>query len=172
MTESNWKAASVAAMVALTGVLAYHLFVPQPQPAANVLKRRAEVKKLESEVEKLREQVTADRKSVESKVWKEAGDQLGAEAMKTISNYAAQSKLKVIAFRPQRSQDDANLTRFGYLAALDGPFPNVMQFISSIESNANKLALSSVQITSVDGASDRVSASVSVVAFRQKEVQK
>lgn len=172
MNERQWKGACVAAMIVLVFLAGYNFLSPQPAPAQAVAKRQAEVRKLETELETFRNDVTKDRKLNQSRLWTQSGDQLGAEAMKIITGLAQANRLKVVAFRPQRSQTEGELTRYGYLAALDGSFPAVMGFLSSLESQAKRLALSSIQISSADGASDRVTASVSVVAFRQEVPKK
>ena len=57
------------------------------------------------------------------------------------------------------------MTQLPFLIGVDGSYPNVVAFVKDIETKGTKLALSQVQLSSSDGTTDKVSASIGVVAY-------
>ena len=89
-------------------------------------------------------------------------------AMSMLEKFARQNNLKIISFRPQRLEEEAGLERMPYQITLEGAFPKVISFVRTVETPATKIAVTNVQIASSDGASDAVTATISLVAYRQK----
>jgi Tfp pilus assembly protein PilO len=171
VNEQSWRAATIVAMVLCVLLLAFHLFVPRQRLAANTARHQADELKLMQEVKDLRDRVSLMQTVNATHVSQGPGDSVGAEAMATVSNLAKTSNLKLIAFRPQRPQIDGVLTRNAYLAALEGPYPNVVRLVNTIEKSSKKLAVQSMQLASADGATDKVTASVTVVAYVESEAK-
>ncbi len=172
MTEREWNYVSGAAVVIMAGVTLAHFLVPIPSLGKVVQAHKNEETKLNASISKLRDDVTTMKVENSKRVWTQPADQVSAAAMSLVTKAAQSRNLKVIAFRPQRTQDDSGVTRLPYLVSLEGSFPNVLQFVKSIENPATKLAVQSVQLASADGASDKVSATVGVVAYRELEEKK
>lgn len=169
MNERGWKSLTVAIMVVMAALFAFQMFAPKPGSHKSLAQRAEEEAKAKRSIRDLRERVAKLQKANDDRLWKGSSDELGAGTMAFVSKAAAANGLKVIAFRPQRSEVVGELTRYAYLVALEGPFPRVVSFVDSIERPKTKMAVGSVQFSSADGATDRVSASVSVVAFRESE---
>lgn len=167
MNEKSWRSLTIGAMVVCAGVLVFHLVVPRQKLASHMAKRQADQLKLMKDVDLLREQVTKLREVNGRHLSVGDADKVSADAMAQVSALARKSNLKLIAFRPQRQQIEGDLARNGYLAALEGPYPNVVSFVNSIEKGSTKLAVQSFQVASADGASDKVSSSVTVVAYTE-----
>ena len=171
MNEQSWKIAAILAMVTAAGGLLFHLIMPIPKPASPQVKANQE-RKIRATIEDKRDRVTKSKATIEKYVWSAKSDELGAQAMAYINKLAAKESLKVSAFRPQRTQEGMGLTSHPYLVSVEGQYPSVMKFVRTLETKGTKLAVTTVQVASSDGASDQVNATVGVTAFRLVENEK
>lgn len=172
MTEKNWNAVAISAVIVMGGLLVLNFAFPVPSLGRVVSKNSAERAKLTKEIEDDRLAVSATRTKNAQRLWVQPADQVAAAAMAKVNEAAVAQSLKVIAFRPQRAQDDDGVTRLPYQVTLEGYFPKVIAFIKTLETPKLKLPVVSVQIASADGASDKVNATIGIVAYRELETVK
>jgi hypothetical protein len=166
-SERSWNVATVGAIIVMVALVAYHLIVPMPAVTAQQQRKKNErdlAKTRDTYMRKSRElqKTNADR------LWDLGPESLGPMAMGKVSNLSKSFGLKMVSFRPQKQVDSGDLVRYGYLVSVEGTFPKVIEFVRKLETPETKLAVSSLQVTSTDGASDAVSATVGVVAYRDR----
>lgn len=172
MTDRAWNGVGIAAVVVAGLMLVYYLLTPVQAKGKAVQTKANEERKLTSDINRIRDDITRLRTENEARLWTQAPDQVAASAMARVTTLAASKGLKVIAFRPQRAVEDGSVTRYPYLVSLEGAYPNVVAFVNLMETPSGKLCVNQVQIAASDGASDKVSASVGLVAYRELEVAK
>jgi hypothetical protein len=73
--------------------------------------------------------------------------------------------LKLITFRPQKAEQERDLTRIPFLLALEGPYSDVVALTKDLERPQSKLAVNMLQLNSSDGVTDQVNAAINVVAY-------
>lgn len=169
MNERSWNILSIAAVVAAGLILLWHVLAPMPSAGKVVQARANQERQLRETLKSLRARVTETRSSNESRIWTEPADEVGAAAMAYVSSLAQSKGMKVIAFRPQRPEKDVGVMRHPFMVSLEGSFPSIVSFLNSVETGKGKLAVNTVQIAAADGATDKVSASIGVVAYRELE---
>lgn len=168
MTYQNYTQLTIAGLVACLLLVGFDQFGPKPSATRTGAARKREQVKLEGETAKLRDQVAILQVRNQTRLWSQTADQVGPTAMSMLEKFARQNNLKVISFRPQRLEEEAGLERLPYQITLEGAFPKVISFVRTVETPATKIAVTNVQIASSDGASDAVTATISLVAYRQK----
>jgi Tfp pilus assembly protein PilO len=161
--EGRWNLAALGAL--MSAALAVHLFVPLPKVDALVRKHKTDESRLVREAAKLRDEVKDTREYVQSKLWKSGPDALGAEAMSVVDVVAKKNGVTVQAFRPQRTVTAEGIVRYPYSVVVQGSFPKVLQLVRELQDPGTLLAVTSVQLSSADGASDSVTATVGLAAF-------
>ncbi len=171
MTNRMWNRVTAGAVVVMIGILAFQVLVPIPSPTVVVRSLRRQEAELRKKIEVARADVSATRTKNQLRTWKQPADQVAAAAMAKVTELAKAQSLKVIAFRPQRIQEDVGVTRYPYQVTLEGYFPKVVAFVQALETPKHKLPVVSMQITASDGASDKVSSTVGIVAFRENETK-
>lgn len=173
MNERSWNGVALGAIAVMVGVLITQLLLPTPKLGKVVQTRRNEETKLRKEIEKLRDEVSTVRVKNEKRLWAQPADQVGAAAMAKVTEIAASKALKVLAFRPQRTVDDTGVTRHPYQVSIDGSFVQVLEFVRALETPNLRLPVVTVQLAAADGATDRVTATIGIVAYRaQQETKK
>lgn len=172
MSENSWTKLSLAAIavMALT-VVAYWVFpVPALKQVTQI--RRNQQTELFKDIDKVKDDVSLTRIRNQQRLWVQPADQVAAAAMAKVTQVALAQSLKVLAFRPQRVQEVAGVTILPYQVSLEGYFPKVMAFVRTMETPSGRLPVVNVQIAASDGASDKVTATIGIVAFREAETKK
>jgi len=168
--EQKWTIASGLAIGALAIIAAYDLLTPKPEPAVPTTKLGADAGRLTTENLIAKKKLSESEAEVKRLTWSTNADQIGSSALNTVTTLSQSKGLKLLAFRPQRTAEDGGLTRLPYMISLEGPYLGVIGFLRMLETPSNKLAVNLVQVASADPSSDRVSATVGVVAFRPSKV--
>lgn len=163
--ESIASSVSIIAIIVLLGTALWY-WLPLPSLQSY------QVKSNERQLATARKSIDAaqdDRKKAEAEVapslWSGTPEEVAPQALSQVTGLAKERALKLVAFRPQKPVDIKGLTQITFGITLDGPFPNTVQFVKDLEQANLKLAVSTVQIASADQASDRVTGTVSVVAY-------
>lgn len=172
MTEKNWIGLGYVAVVAAALMLVAHFVFPVQAAGKVVATRAKEDRDLDADIKKLRDDVTSTRAKNNTRLWTQPTDEISAATMAKVTSLAQGRNLKVIAFRPQRTQDDSGVLRIPFQASIEGPFPQVVALLKDLETSKFKVIVSTVQIASADGASDKVSATIGLVAYREEDVEK
>lgn len=162
-------AASVAILIALAilvGTGLFMLFVPKPTVAASTASKVRSQRELDERIRKLEENKTLTAATVVSQVWGEPVEEIGPKALESITAYARTQKLKLMAFRPQKTVEVDGLIQLPFLISVEGSYPNIIRFVRQLESGNLKMGTSLVQVSSTDPNSDLVSASIGIVAYK------
>lgn len=166
--EKTLTAATLAAGLVIILMVIYQFVVPMPvtKGAEKYLRDQTELA-LKSRI--AIEKAEKLEKSNIARLWDLGPEALGPIAMSRVSNMAKSNNLSLVSFRPLRNASAGDLVRSGFTIALEGTFPKVIQFARKLETPETKLAVVSLQVTATDGASDNVSATVGVIAYRDRE---
>ncbi|MFZ4508335.1 MAG: type 4a pilus biogenesis protein PilO [Fimbriimonas sp.] len=162
----------VLAILVLATTLAVMLFLPKPTDKGIAKQRRDKELELKLSKQQASDRLAELKASINSRIWDLPADQIGPGALSKVSQAAAAHKLKIVAFRPQRANEAEDLIQLPYLVTLDGPYLSVLGFVQDIQAKENKLAVNLVQLASADGASNRVTASVSLMAYQKPPLAK
>ncbi len=152
-------------MVVMSSVVILDFLIPKPNMGVLTRKHSLEQNKLKSETSKLFDEIKLNRDFVASQMRTSGPQQVGADVMSQVGGLAEKESVKVTAFRPQRSEPNAGMTRYPYSVVCEGAFPAVSRFVRAIEAPGTKLATVSVQIVAADGETDKVTATIGLVAF-------
>jgi hypothetical protein len=106
-----------------------------------------------------------------SRTWSAKPESLASLALAQLTELAEKSHLQLAEFRSEKLQEVAGLTQFPFTAVVSGRYPDFVAFLHSLESEQSKLMVGLLQLSSADNRSDRVSATMSLSAFRLKETQ-
>ncbi len=168
MNERTWNQVALGAIVVMAGILIVTLLMPVPRVRIINKARSQEEAKLRSDIGRLRDEVAAMRVKNQKRLWSQPADQVAAAAMAKVTEIALSKSLKVLAFRPQRTADDNGITRHPFQVSLDGSFVQVLGFVRALETPNLKLPVVTVQLAAADGATDRVTATIGIVAYRER----
>lgn len=166
-TQNDKIASTIAilAMLVLAGTLAVMLIVPKPKAAAS--QRVFDKNKLDIQIDtkKAEEAAAASKAAIDPLLWTGSPAEIAPRALSTVTALSATHKLKLVAFRPQRSNDADTVTVLPFSIALEGSFPDVAQMVTDLETPDTKLAVNQIQIASADGDTDKITATIGVVAY-------
>jgi hypothetical protein len=165
-TKTDALASSIAifAILLLVATAAW-LYMPLPSQVAVVESRARQLKSLDNKVSFARKDNAKIDAAIAPFVWVGKPDQVGPEALDTVTKLVKSAKVRLLAFRPQKPDEEPGVTLYSYGITIDGPYTNAMQLVKQLEDPKNKLAVSLVQINSADTASDRVTGTINVVAY-------
>lgn len=139
--------------------------VPKPNAAtARIQIGRQERKKL-NELETKSDELRKTQALVTRLTWPGPLDTIHPRALANVTQATKRHQLRLITFRPQRTITESEYTRVPYLVTLEGSFPALVAFLRSYQGGSGKLAVTSVQVTSSDQATDRVAATVGFVGL-------
>ena len=126
----------------------------------------------QQQIKDLNKQITDNQKkgddaeaAIEPLLWTDGLEKIGPQAQNAINGLVKKHGLKLVALRPQKPIEGQGLIQVPFGLTLDGPFPATMEFVKDLENENLKLAVTTVQISSADQASDRVTGNVSIAAF-------
>ena len=157
----------VLSIVSLAGTLGVMLLVPKPSLAGLAKKYRDMDFSSRVETQKLRERLAEMRGRSSQLIWNRPPAQVGPAAMAQVSLLAKKHRLNVVAFRPQRATDEGAVGILPMLVSVEGTYPDFAAFVSEVEDPRFKLGVSLMQVTAADGSTNKVNASLGVVALQQ-----
>jgi len=155
----------VASILALLGTLIVMVFVPPPTAKGLSTKARRDEMKARIAIKDAREREAEAMRLVAETTWAGNAQTVGPAALARVTQMAKSRNLRLVAFRPQRQSDDADLTMLPFLITVEGTYPNVVQFSRDLETTGTRLSVSMVQVSSADANSDRVTATVATMAY-------
>jgi hypothetical protein len=166
--EQTYTFLSGLAILVIAGLLGYHLLVPMPK-GPDAVAVAVERQQLETQIEQQRVALGLVRERLAEMTWTGGDEEIAASSLARVTQLTNARRLRLIAFRPQRLAEEQGLTMLPFHVAVEGPYPAVVGLLGELETPVTRLAVNMVQITSVDAASDRVTATIGVVAFRVAE---
>lgn len=141
------------------------VLVPRPSTEGLDRERREREFQIRRETSDAQRRLEREKAAAERRLWPGRPEDVAPAALDRVSRLAASERLQLVTLRPQRTNEAAGLTLVPTTVTVEGPFPRSMAFLRKLEAPENRLAVSSIQINSVDGASDRVSMTLGLVAF-------
>jgi Tfp pilus assembly protein PilO len=165
---------SIAILLALltlvvTGIVM--VFVPEPNAAGLAAGKIRSQRELEDRITNLKKDQTKAKEKIAKQVWALPIQEVGPKALESITAYAQKEKLKLVAFRPQKTAEVNGLTQLPFVISIEGPYPGIMKFLKDLDQPDLKLGTNLVQVSSSDPNTDLVSATVGVVAYKQLETK-
>lgn len=163
------KALSFIPFISLIAILGglFMAFKPKPTPRAELAKARQERLSIHEKTAALRTQLETVTSTVAARIWIGTPDEVENRAMARVNSLARESGLRIIAFRPQRRTELEGLGSQPFVLAVEGKFPAVVGFASRLGTPDTKLAVTQLQVSSADAASDTVNATLGISAYRQ-----
>ncbi|MFN3730072.1 MAG: type 4a pilus biogenesis protein PilO [Fimbriimonadaceae bacterium] len=161
----TWNYVTVLSLVATLLMVVWTLLYPAPDPEENIGRYRREERQILENVETVRNQALALREVTDVAVWRVGPDLVAPAVLDEITALAKKHDIKLVAFRPQKTVDRDPLIQLPMTITLDGGFGKVSAMINDLDQPRNKVAMNLIQISSADGASDRVTATVGISAF-------
>ncbi len=161
-TPATW-----AALVALVLIGLYNVIAPAPSGATKG--KQVPVAQLKRQGQDLRKELDVAKGRLSKRTWVGAEDEIAPKAMALVSASARKNFVSVSAFRPQRTTRVDGVAQLNYLVAIEGGYPEVVNFLRSFENADSTIAVKAVQMINSDGATDHVRASVSLVAYRVED---
>lgn len=125
--------------------------------------KEAELRKTASAAKARAEAVEAEISKV---LWTESNEQIEAKALAIVDRIAKTHGVRISGFRPQKPMTEQGLTRVPFLVSVEGTFPAVCNLARNLGTRENRLAVNILQVASADAASDRVNATIGILAFR------
>lgn len=161
-TYSTISAACVFLLVVMFG---YLLFAPKPTYKRSAAKQGRMEMTLKLSAQKAQERKAAAEKTINNRTWEGTAEKLTPIALAQVNTYVAKTGVNLLAFRPQRPVIGKKLESIPYLVSVEGEYPKVMKFFRTLDKDNQKLAVSLIQVSSADNASDRVTGSAGLLAY-------
>ena len=149
-----------------SAVAVFFLLFPAKAQTVSPAEHAAKERKIVEDASALNRRVEELSEQIAALTWTDAPDQVEARALEIVTRVAEKNSVKILAFRPQKAASAGSIEQLPFLVSLEGSFPNVMAFARDMGTRTNRLAVANMQIASADAATDRVTATVGVVAFR------
>ena len=115
--------------------------------------------------EKADKTAVAAKADLDAMIWPALPQEVTAKTLNAISDLSKQNRLKLISFRPLREIDTPEVIQLPWQVTVDGSFKDVVAFERSLEKPERKLAITLVQIAAADASTDRVTATLGLLAF-------
>lgn len=157
--------AIIASVVVLAATLAAMLFLPKPTTQGLDSERRNREFAIKLDTQKAEKRLEEVRSAIEEKAWLVQVSEVGPTALDTVTRAAERRGLRLVAMRPQRTVQIAELTQAPFVVTVEGAFPAVMAFVRDLEAPETKMAISLIQLGAMDGVSDNVSLTLGLKAY-------
>jgi Tfp pilus assembly protein PilO len=159
---------TASAIVLMVASLAFMFLVEKPTSRAATKKQDDRIFKARLERQTSEQQLALSEAYIGSHTWAGNVEDISPAALAMVTSRANARGLRLLSFRPQRTTDGADVAQLPFQATVEGTYPTVMEFIRDLETEANRLVVSSIMISSTDASSDRVTASIGLSAFITK----
>jgi hypothetical protein len=164
ITERFWNVVTIIAVILFAGVALFDTFAPKPVVTKTKRQfgqdRAVALKQAEEEKEKLQ----VAQNDVSKYVWS-ANSNVQSQSLSTVTALATKYKVQLQSFRPERSTEEDGLVHMPYLILVQGDYLSVTKMLKDVENPRNKLAVNMVQYSSADTSTDRVNATIGVIAY-------
>lgn len=161
----------VISAIALAFLLIVLILQPMPKAEGLQSKHRRDMRTAEQATVKARDRIKELDASIATVTWTGAAQQVGPIALSKVTALAKARGVKLNQFRPQRTVTVGDLTQQPFLASVEGPYPAVIAFAKDLETRDTRLAVNLIQVSSADANTDRVLASIGVVAYLRPEAK-
>ncbi|MFQ3586842.1 MAG: type 4a pilus biogenesis protein PilO [Fimbriimonadaceae bacterium] len=159
------NAVIVASILVLAATLAVMLFLPKPTTQGMDSERRNREFAIKLDTQKAEQRLEEVRAAIGERAWLVPVSEVGPTALDTVTKTAERRGLRLVAMRPQRTVQIAELAQVPFVVTVEGAFPAVMAFVRDLEAPKTKMAISLIQLGAMDGASDNVSLTLGLKAY-------
>jgi hypothetical protein len=154
-----------SAIVLMVGALAFMFLAPRPSAEDAVRRQKDKIFQARLAAQTAEQKTALAASYVGTHAWAGSADEVSPAALTRVTSLAKSRGLNLLSFRPQRAAESAVVTQLPFLATVEGTYPSVMAFTRDLETEASRLVVTSVMISSTDASSDRVTASIGLLAF-------
>jgi hypothetical protein len=155
----------VFSILVLAGTLAYMLLVPKPSAAQNTRAATSSRRRMVDDIAETRHQTRVARMAIQPRLWHGDPEFVTATALALLTRQTEKRSLKLTSFRPDRSQEFADVTELRFDVQVAGPYAGLHSLLAAQDARGSKLVLRSVQITASQAAGSTVTASLGLSAF-------
>ena len=155
----------VLAILLLAGSLGFMLFVPRPTTAGLAKGKVLSRQRVQKEIDDAKAASARATEEAKLRLWTGRPERVTAEILAYVTGQANNNKLKLGAFRPQRTQVLEGAAELPFSVQVSGSFPAVRTFLSTLDTPKGRLALRSIQLSGADAASSNVTAMLSLSAY-------
>ena len=166
------NAISLASILILVVLLLWMLLGQKPTVKGLATSQRKHEMKAKIATRNAEERAESANKWLTDYAWKGTEQNVTPVALASVNGLLEPTKIKMISFRPQRMAVGGKLSQVPYVLTLEGSFAEVKALIPRLERKENKLAVNLVQIASADSASDKVTATIGLIAYLAPEPPK
>ncbi len=169
--DKNFGLTALAILSILAAIVLGALQVLRPieTPGAIASRQSKAMQDVKNEATEAQTEATKLKAKIASLTWAGAADTVVPSAIAIVKQRADARQLTLRGFRPLTAKELEGLEMMPYTISLEGRYPNILQFAKDLETNGGKLAVNLVQIASADEATDQVSATIGIVAYRLLE---
>ena len=154
----------VLSVLLLAATLAYMLLAPKPSTAATS-RNGASRRRMVDDIADTRRQARQTRAAVLPRLWQGNPEAVTGRILAQMTTLTGKNSLKLLAFRPGRSQVFDEVTELRFDAQLSGSYAKLHALMDALDAPGSKIALRSVQMTSSQAAGNTVSATLGLSAF-------
>jgi Tfp pilus assembly protein PilO len=155
----------VLAILLLAGSLAFMLFAPKQTVKGLADKNRRNQLQVQKQIDDAKEASARAEAEAKLRLWTGRPERVTAEVLAYVTGQTNANKLKLGAFRPQRTVALEGIAELPFSVQISGSFPAVRQFLSALDTPKGRLALRSIQLAGADAASSNVTATLSLSAY-------
>ena len=166
------NAISLASILILVVLLLWMLLGQKPTVKGLATSQRKNEMKAKIATRNAEERAESANKWLTDYAWKGTEQNVTPVALASVNGLLEPTKIKMISLRPQRMAVGGKLSQVPYVLTLEGSFAEVKALIPRLERKENKLAVNLVQIASADSASDKVTATIGLIAYLAPEPPK
>jgi len=140
-------------------------FLPKPTVPTRADEAKKE-RQVESDTTALKKAEVDANTKLSAYLWAGKPEDVGPLALKQVNALLQSKHLKLSGFHSQKAIEEPNITIIPFVVSVEGGFENVMSFAREIEKPGTKLAVDLFQMSNADQSSDKVTASIEVVAYQ------
>lgn len=166
--ELGTTVAAMLGIVGLVGVLAYMLLVPPPSQEIDTRAQQKEQQEIVKSVDEAKAKLAVANAVITKQTWAAPVPEVESTTLSRLSSLARANGVKLTGLRPQRQTMAGELEAIPFVLSAEGSFPTVLAFVKAVENPENRLAVNLLQLTSAEGDSDKVTATVGLMAFRME----
>lgn len=155
----------VFSILVLAGTLAYMILVPKPSLAVSARAGTSSRRRMVDDIADTRKQAHRTRAAVKPRLWQGDPEAVTATILAQLTASTGKRSLKLLAFRPDRTQPFDEITELRFEAQVSGPYAGIHSLMDSLAAPGSKVALRSAQMTVSQTAGSTVMATLGLSAF-------
>ncbi len=161
----TWNIVIVIGMLLLVGLSAAEIFIPKPGTVMAERRYQREKQELVASIAETDAKLKAHTVEVEQLTYTGIPDAITPIILEEINKVAKTKYVNVKSFRPQKSEAGDGIVRIPYVLLVEGRFVDIVSFVRTADEPSTLYSVNLLQTASADGESDRVNATIGIVAF-------